>query len=228
MPDQVMPDHVMPDQVMPDHVMPDQVMPDHVMPDQVMPDHVMPDQVMPDHVGEDQVMPDHVMPFQLVWFLRPAATVAALNALPRTSTSPRTSRPATFTCTEPRESSREPTPVETANDCFAATGVAVFLAFARASRPAPCCAVVARGTAVADPVRRALTWSGVSSGRCESSSAAAPETTAAACEVPLPRKSRSPMRAAGYVVSRKDPGFRRLTTFSPGATRSGLRVPSPS
>ena len=36
------------------------------------------------------------------------------------------------------------------------------------------------------------------------------------------------MRAAGYVVSRKDPGLRRLTTFSPGATRSGLRVPSPS
>ena len=44
---------------------------------------------------------------------------------------------------------------------------------------------------------RALTWSGVRFGRCWRSRAAAPETNAAACEVPLPRKNRSPVRAAG-------------------------------
>ena len=58
-------------------------------------------------------------------------------------------------------------------------------------------AAVALGMAAAVPVRSAFTWSGVMSGRCWISSAAAPETTAAACEVPLPRKRRSPMRAAG-------------------------------
>src|SRR5918998_2314156 len=112
----------MPDQVMPDHVMPLQVMPDHVMPLQVMPDHVMPDQVIPDHV-----MPDHVMPFQLVWASTPAAQLRALKERPRTSTSPRTVRPPTVTCTEPRESSSEPTPVEILWLCltFSTAGVGV-------------------------------------------------------------------------------------------------------
>jgi hypothetical protein len=35
-----------------------------------------------------------------------------------------------------------------------------------------------------------FTWSGVSVGRFCSMSAAAPDTTAAACDVPLPRKNR--------------------------------------
>src|SRR5687768_6367784 len=202
MPDQVMPDHVMPDQVMPDHVMPDQVMPDHVMPLQVMPDHVMPDQVMPDHVMPDQVIPDHVMPLQSPPLRRPAAQLRASKERPRTSTSPRTVRPPTVTCTEPRESSSEPIPVETAKVCFASTGVGVTSAVPRSSAPAPCWAAVALGIGDADCVSSAFTWSGVRPGRCEMSSAAAPDTTAADCEVPLPRKNRSPMRAAGNWVSR--------------------------
>ncbi len=73
----------------------------------------------------------------------------------------------------------------------------------------------------------AFTWSGVRSGRCWRSSAAAPETTAAACEVPLPRKNRSPTRAAGWSTSMREPGSRRLMTDVPGATRSGRRAASP-
>src|SRR6478672_13440656 len=201
-PDHVMPDQVMPDQVMPDHVMPDQVMPDHVMPDQVIPDHVMPDQDTPYHVMPDQVMPDHVMPFQFVPALIPAATAPESNARPRTSTSPLTCLPPTVTWTDPREASSEPTPVDTAKVCVAFAGVGAAEAAARSMRPCPCEETAASGSDRAVPVRSAFTWSGVSSGRCERSSAAAPETTAVACEVPLPRNSRSPMRAAGYWVSR--------------------------
>src|SRR3954469_23999059 len=132
---------------MPDHVMPDQVMPDQVMPDQVMPDQVMPDQVMP-----DQVIPDHVMPLQLAVFRRPAAQLRASKDRPRTSTSPRTVRPPTVTCTEPRASSSEPTPVDTAKVCFALTGVGAALAARRSSTPAPCSATVAPATGDADCV----------------------------------------------------------------------------
>src|SRR3954470_297440 len=232
-PDQVRPDQVRPDQVRPDQVRPDQVSPDQVRPDQVRPfqwtpDQGRPDQVRPDQVSPDQVRPDQVRPFQLLPSRRPAAQVDALNARPRTSTSPLTTLPLTDTCTEPRASSREPTPVDTAKVCFAPAGVGVSLALARSSSPLPCSAAVAAGIGFAVPIGSAFTSSGVIPGRCWISSSAAPETTAAACEVPLPRKRRSPIRAAGYLVSSKDPGVRMLTTWSPGATRSGLRVPSPS
>src|SRR3954451_14281474 len=177
MPDQVMPDQVMPDQVIPDHVMPDQVMPDQVIPDHVMPDHVMPDQVIPDHVMPDHVMPDQVMPFQLVRLRRPAGQVRASKARPRTSTSPRTCLPPTVTCTEPRESSREPTPVDSANFCTA-SGVGAVRAPARLIIPLPCWVAVAPGTGLAVPMSRALIWSGGAGGRCWARSGAAPEANA--------------------------------------------------
>src|SRR3954468_24592674 len=172
LPDQLTPLQLTPLQLTPDQLTPLQLTPDHDTPDQLTPDQGTPDQLTPDQdtplqLTPDQLTPLQLTPFQLVPFLRPAAQFEALKLRPRMSVSPRTSRPATVTCTEPRESSREPTPVESAKDCFAFTGVAVSLAFARSSRPAPCCAAVAPGTAAADPVRRALTWSGVSSGRCE-------------------------------------------------------------
>ena len=72
----------------------------------------------------------------------------------------------------------------------------------------------------------ALTWSGDRSGRRSSSSATAPETTAAACDVPLPLKQASPTRASGCARSSAEFGSRRLTIERPGATRSGLR-PAP-
>src|SRR3954469_7511200 len=224
---QVMPDQVIPLQVMPDHVIPDQVIPDQVIPRQVMPDHVIPDQVIPDQVIPLQVMPDHVIPFQLVPVRAPAVHLAASHRLPRTSCSPVTVLPFTSTCTDPRESSREPRPVDTVHFWTAFAGVPATRAAARSIVPLPWAVASAFGSFRAVPVSRAFTWSGVRSGRCESSSAAAPEMTAAACDVPEPRKNRSPVRAPGLLASRFDPEVRRLTTDLPGATTSGLRVPSP-
>jgi hypothetical protein len=57
-------------------------------------------------------------------------------------------------------------------------------------------------------------------------SAAAPETTAAACEVPEPRKPPS-IRAAGNASSRNEPGTRTERMATPGATTSGERVSEP-
>jgi hypothetical protein len=42
-------------------------------------------------------------------------------------------------------------------------------------------------------MRSCFTWFGVAFGCCEMISAAAPDTTAVACELPLPRMSRSLM-----------------------------------
>ena len=44
--------------------------------------------------------------------------------------------------------------------------------------------------------------------------------------MPLPLKKRWPMAPALYVVSTNEPGARRLTIETPGATRSGARIPS--
>ena len=72
-----------------------------------------------------------------------------------------------------------------------------------------------------------LIWSGVAVGRCCSSRAAAPETTAAACDVPLPRMKRSPSAAIdAYCSSIVEPGTRRLAMRAPKATTSGLRLVS--
>src|SRR3954451_24621383 len=196
-PDHVTPDHVTPDQVTPDHVTPDQVTPDQVTPDHVTPDHVTPDQVTPDHVTPDHVTPDQVTPDQFVRLAMPEATRLELNARPWTSTLPVIRRPFTDTWTDPRAASREPVPTESRQCCVAFCGVGAVAAAARLTRPLPCAAVPTPGSRDAVPVSSAFTWSGVRSGRCERSSAAEPETTAAACEVPLPRNSRSPMRAAG-------------------------------
>ncbi len=59
------------------------------------------------------------------------------------------------------------------------------------------------------------------------SSAAAPDTTAAAWEVPLPRKKRSPTRALGCCRSALEPAARKLTNDLPGATRSTWRLSLP-
>ena len=54
------------------------------------------------------------------------------------------------------------------------------------------------------PCSSALTWSGVRSGRACSSSATSPETTAVACDVPLPRKKPSPIaRGRELLVERR-------------------------
>src|SRR4051794_24214321 len=93
--------------------------------------------------------------------------------------------------------------------------------------PAPWALLSATGRRCAVCVSSHLTWSLVRPGRWLSSSAAAPEVTAAACEVPPPRRNRSPTRALGCAWSRYEPGERRLITDAPGATTSGFRLPSP-
>ena len=107
-------------------------------------------------------------------------------------------------------------------------GVGALSTAARFNSPLPLSGVLAgHGVRVAreerlDLVRR-------EAGRWLSSSAAAPETTAAACDVPLPRKKRlSTFAMAPNVSSMNDPGSRSDTMCVPGAERSGLRVPSPS
>ena len=86
----------------------------------------------------------------------------------------------------PRLASMEPRPDDVACCQWAGPGSAVS-AWATSMRPLPCtpALMVPIGSAVL--VSRAFTWSGVRSGRADSSTAAAPEATAAACEDPLPR-----------------------------------------
>ena len=69
----------------------------------------------------------------------------------------------------------------------------------------------------------AFTWFGVIEGRWLITRAAAPETTAAACEVPLPLKKRPSTAAVGWSKSAVPPGTRRLLIDCPGATRSTVR-----
>ena len=98
------------------------------------------------------------------------------------------------------------------------------------TKPLPWACSSAAGNVVAVPVSSALTWSGVIDGRCWSSSATAPDTTAAACDVPLPRKTGRSNAAVAAVLG-VDVGARvhagRCNDL-PGATTSGLRTPSPS
>ncbi len=76
------------------------------------------------------------------------------------------------------------------------------------------------GTEKAESISSAFTSSGVACGLWSRIRAAAPATTAAAWEVPLPRKNRSPTRAPGWSRSAEDPGTRRPITERPGATTS--------
>ena len=79
------------------------------------------------------------------------------------------------------------------------------VAAAASTTPAPWSAVSVPASGRAVERSSALTWSGSRRGRAPTTSAAAPVTTAVACEVPEPRKP-SPTRAAGKASSRKEPG----------------------
>src|SRR3954447_16952729 len=116
---------------------PDQLTPDQLTPLQLTPDQLTPDQLTPDQLTPDQLTPDQLTPFQLVPPRMPLAKRVELNAVPRMSISPRTWRPPTFTCTDPRASSREPWPVDTLNDCTL-FGVLAVMASVRSTRPGPC------------------------------------------------------------------------------------------
>lgn len=110
--------------------------------------------------------------------------------------------------------------------------VASFLTMWPARSNASCMLIMPEPTALAFPLVTAsaeevsayLTWSGVRLGKACNKSAMAPETTAAAWLVPLPRNSlplTSPdTRPCGLLASTYDPGSRRETREVPGAIRS--------
>jgi hypothetical protein len=78
------------------------------------------------------------------------------------------------------------------------------------------------------PVSRALSSSGEIVGRCEITSAAAPDTIAVDCDVPLPRKKRDPSKPVlAYRWSMNEPGTRSDAMCTPGAARSGVRSSLP-
>ena len=93
---------------------------------------------------------------------------------------------------EPREPSSVPEPVEGANVCTAA-GTGADRAVSRRMASWPCLGPnPAEGRRLfACPTSKALAWSGVIDGCCWNRSARAPDTTAVASELPLPRKNRS-------------------------------------
>ena len=199
---------------MPDQDSPDQLSRTRTARTRSCPDHDIPDQVMPDHDSPDQVMPDQVSrtrtsrtTFQAA---RPGARWAP-GALRPPSNLPRPTTDVdltadltailTVTWTEPRETPGNRYPWRPRRSASRPPGW-------RCPWPSPGRAdrrPAGRG-GVGDRLRRPgeqrLHLVRREVGRCWISSAAAPETTAADCEVPLPRKSRSPMRAAGYVASR--------------------------
>ena len=93
-------------------------------------------------------------------------------------------------------------------------------AFCTSGTPYPAWIGCSAAGSCALPMRAALTWSGEAPGYCDRYRAASPDTTAAACEVPDPRKNRLPTRAWGLSWSAAEFGARRPSTCTPGAIRS--------
>ena len=100
------------------------------------------------------------------------------------------------TCPVPRAASSEPRPVARGNVCVC-SAVGVRFASFRFSTPLPWATGSATGSGEAVSMSSFFTWSGVAEGCCCKISAAAPDTAAAACDVPLPRKNRVPTRPVG-------------------------------
>jgi hypothetical protein len=177
-PDQEAPDQEAPDQEAPDHEAPDHEAPDHealdqLAPDQEAPDHEAPDQEAPDHEAPDQLPPDHEAPDQL-----PPDQLAPLGAL---------------------------TPLLLFVRALVHVCVGAFDASSRLRAtslgrifPLPSTRVGVSFRSFASAMNRYFTWSGVSEGSRDSRAAVKPLTTEADCEVPEPRKYRSPTRAVGY------------------------------
>ncbi|MFM7685299.1 MAG: hypothetical protein ACKPDI_05155 [Actinomycetota bacterium] len=136
---------------------------------------------MPIQVPPVQRVPFHVPSVQRV----PVQRVPSHGA-PNTFTSPTTGWPFTTRCTGPRAASIEPLPSESGQVCTDA-GAVRRKTLSTWMTPEPE-NLALRGAALSVRLcSRAFTWSGRSSGRASSSSAAAPVTTSAACDEPLPR-----------------------------------------
>jgi hypothetical protein len=107
------------------------------------------------------------------------------------SCSPLRTTPWRVTWREPRAASSEPVPVESAKD-WTALRSGAWTAVEAIASPLPEAAGAPPATGAAVEVSSALIWSGVACGCSWTSRAARPDTTAAASEVPLPRKKRVP------------------------------------
>ncbi|GAB3868619.1 hypothetical protein GCM10027610_126160 [Dactylosporangium cerinum] len=161
-----------------------QLSPDQAADAHVFDAHEVPVQASPAIRRPIQTPPFHAVPLRVS-----CAQTAGLNP-PKMSNSPTSCWLSCTTWLLPRADSSEPTPADVPAP-WTVVGVAAFTAAARLSSPTP----PARGVAVL--FSRALTWSGVRVGRFCRSRARPPETTAAAWELPLPRKNLSPTRAPG-------------------------------
>ena len=162
-PDQDAPDHEAPDQEAPDHEAPDHDAPDHEAPDQEAPDQEAPDHeasrprgARPRRAVEDPAVPRGGIRFG-------AASADVSTALPKMSCSPVSALPlASTTCSEPRDASRLPVPLEVGHVCVT-FGVGALSTAARFSSPLPLRSV---GPYIewVWPTSSAFTWSGVSAG----------------------------------------------------------------
>src|SRR5204863_8862497 len=110
-----LPDPPLPCQQPPDQPLPPRQLPDQELPDQELPAHELPDQLLPDHELPFQVPPDHELPLA-----SSSASAGVATGLPKMSCSPPSRTPSRATCSDPRDSSSSPVPVEPANDCGSA------------------------------------------------------------------------------------------------------------
>ena len=157
-----------------------------------------PRQARPSQPSPVQVAPRQARPCQMSPPLTPLAYCRGSQALPKTSTSPRSSLTPSETCELPRAASSDPVPVlKKVAGCLV---LVTSFCWARRAWPTPLprywLEVESNASAVVISCR--LTWSGVSRGFSCSSRATSPLTTAAACEVPEALANRVPTRAVGW------------------------------
>lgn len=207
--DQLLDDHDEDDQLLDDHDEDDQLLDDQLLDDQededqLLDDHDEDDQLELFHVPPNHAAPDHdellqSPPDQLLDDHEDELHELEFHGLPNTSTS--TGPLAGSSLLEPRAAFREPSPVETGH-VWTADPTHALLAARMSIVPRPSeTSSDSAGRSRAVERRTLFTWSGVKFGRSSSINAAAPETTAAACEVPLPRANLELTRPAERVTS---------------------------
>ena len=139
-------------------------------------------------------LPFHVPPDQLDADAVRGAMTLLSKAWPKMSMSPVSVTPLCTRWRVPRALSSEPAPSDHMTPPMenAEVGIDAFKAVVRLSSPGPWTSLLSFKRCVAVAAKRFFSSCGVIVGRCWMTSAAAPAATAAAWEVPLPRKKRVP------------------------------------
>src|SRR5438094_7045170 len=185
----------MPSQELPSQELPSQLWPSHEFPSHEFAFQATVSDELPAHELPAHELPFQVPPFQLFPAASRAAMAGATNAWPKMSCSPCNGASFNTRWAVPREASSVPTPVESRKGWrdWRDVGTGADNTVSRRMASWPCLgpnpALFLR--LFACPLSRALAWSGVIDGCCWNISASAPETTAAAWELPLPRKNRA-------------------------------------